>query len=685
MDATIGDPSVASSVERVFESQQVPGLWGQVTFRSMAISVVLGTVFGFVGLRIMMKAGILQALNMPINVLSFFFLKWVINLLRACGFNTLPFSRQENVVILTTVTTCLNVAMSGGFANYVIGMTPVVAKSLGVDNPDPRDVVDYIPTGRWMLFLFVISMVGIMTSVPLNKVMIVDYRLLFPTGTVQAHLVNSFHTPQGAHVAKLQVATIFKFFLGSMSWTIFSWLYSAGDECGFSNFPIFGLELYKHRFKFDFSPTFLGVGMICPHVINLALLFGAIISWGFVYPFLETKHGEWYHTDSASSLKGMNGYKVFMCIAVIITDGLFNFFTVIITSYIDIKHKQQENDSGLSNYMKKHPSLNYDDRKRIEVFLKNKIPLTILVGGYIASATVSTIVVPWLFNQIKFYHVATLYIITPVIAFANTYANGLTDWSVGYTYGKFTIFVIAAWIVKAGAVVAGLVACGIMIAALHISSQATQDIKTGFMTLTSERAMVIGQIVGVIIGSVVNPCIFLAFQKGEKPNVPIGSPESHYPCPFAGLFRAIGVIGTGGVKELPDYCLWMCFGAFCITIATNVLSLVSQRKGWAIHKYLPNMTVVALPFFAGPDFAIDMCLGSLVMFLWHKMNRRNADLFSSAVAAGLICGEGLFALPSAVLSMFSVQPPMCMKFLPSGKEVDVVNSFLNKLEAPTRT
>ncbi|KAM0855927.1 hypothetical protein ACQ4PT_049457 [Festuca glaucescens] len=169
MDATIGDPTVASSVERVFESQLLPGTWGQVTFRSMAISVVLGTVFGFVGLRIMMKAGIIQALNLPINVLSFFFLKWFINLLRTCGFSTLPFSRQENVLILTTVTTCLNVAICGGFANYVVGMTSVVAKSLGVENPNPRDVVDNMPTGRWMLFLFVISMVGIMTSVPLNK------------------------------------------------------------------------------------------------------------------------------------------------------------------------------------------------------------------------------------------------------------------------------------------------------------------------------------------------------------------------------------------------------------------------------------------------------------------------------------------------------------------------------------
>jgi hypothetical protein len=36
--------------------------------------------------------------------------------------------------------------------------------------------------------------------------MILDYRLLFPTGTAQAHLINSFHTPHGAIMAKYDVS-----------------------------------------------------------------------------------------------------------------------------------------------------------------------------------------------------------------------------------------------------------------------------------------------------------------------------------------------------------------------------------------------------------------------------------------------------------------------------------------------
>ena len=69
---------------------------------------------------------------------------------------------------------------------------------------------------------------------------------------------------------------------------------------------------YTYRFFFDFSPSFVGLGMIVPHVVNFGLLFGAITSWGILFPFLDSKRGQWYHTDSTSSLNGADGYKVHM-------------------------------------------------------------------------------------------------------------------------------------------------------------------------------------------------------------------------------------------------------------------------------------------------------------------------------------------------------------------------------------
>lgn len=34
------------------------------------------------------------------------------------------------------------------------------------------------------------------------KIMIIDYKLTYPSGTATAHLINSFHTPKGAKLAK---------------------------------------------------------------------------------------------------------------------------------------------------------------------------------------------------------------------------------------------------------------------------------------------------------------------------------------------------------------------------------------------------------------------------------------------------------------------------------------------------
>ncbi|KAL6624471.1 hypothetical protein ACP70R_031792 [Stipagrostis hirtigluma subsp. patula] len=688
MDANIGDPRLAPSVERAFEVNPLPGFWDQVTLRAIVIAAVLGVVFCFVALRIHMTAGLVPALNMPSSVLSFFFLKWTVALLKSCGIDKMS-TRQENLFVLTSVSTCINMALCGGFATYVTAMTRPVAESL-VDDPNPADIVDEVSTGKYMLFLLLIGLASVLVVLPFKQVCLIEYRLLYPTGTVAAHLLNSFHTPQGAYIAKLQIATLLKTFVGSLSWSVFQWFYTAGAECGFQSFPTFGLFLYKHRFYFDFSATYVGVGMICPHMVNLALLFGAIFSWGFLWPYIESKKGQWYHTDSPTSLTGSNGYKmhknhVFIGVTMIITDGIFNFLTLFFTAAIDLYHKRQEQDSGMSHYITKHPSLNYDDRKRIELFLTSRIPLSIPVAAYIVLATICSFVIPWIFSHIEFYHVAVLYLVAPIFAFCNAYGVGLTDWSAAPTYGQFTIFVVAAWIAKPSAVVASLVAAGIALSAVHVSSQCMQDFKTGFMTLTSQYVMTTGQIFGVILCSIITPYIFHAFKETVKDEFPIGSKNSEYPCPYAGMYRAIGLIGMGGVKELPDHCFEFCTVAFLITVALDSLRLVSQRKGWTIQQYIPSMTAIAMPFFTGPFFTIGMCVGTLVMFIWNKMDSQSAEVLSSAVAAGLICGEGIFALPTALLSMFNVKPPICMKFLPSGAEVDVVDSFLRTLGTPVNS
>ena len=72
-----------------------------------------------------------------------------------------------------------------------------------------------------------------------------------------------------------------------------------------------------HRFYFDFSSTYVGVGMICPYIVNASLIVGAVISWGTLWPWIGTKKGIWFSAElSDGSLHGMQGYRVtILCIS----------------------------------------------------------------------------------------------------------------------------------------------------------------------------------------------------------------------------------------------------------------------------------------------------------------------------------------------------------------------------------
>ncbi|KAJ6748650.1 OLIGOPEPTIDE TRANSPORTER YGL114W-RELATED [Salix purpurea] len=98
---------------------------------------------------------------------------------------------------------------------------------------------------------------------------------------------------------------------------------------------------------------------------------------------------------------------------------------------------------------------------------------------------------------------------------------------------------------------------------------------------------------------------------------------------------------------------------FAFAILANLSRDLSPKN---IGKYVPLPMAMAVPFLVGAYFAIDMCLGSLVVFGWHKLNRRKASLMVPAVASGLICGDGLWILPSSILALAKIHPPICMSF-----------------------
>ncbi|GMI88733.1 YELLOW STRIPE like 7 [Hibiscus trionum] len=654
------------SVEQMFEGRQVPSWRNQLTMRALGVSFVLSVLFSFIVMKLNLTTGIIPSLNVSAGLLGFFFVKTWTKLLQKSGLLRQPFTRQENTVIQTCVVASSGIAFSGGFGSYLFGMSERIAKQSGDDGGFKN------PSLGWIIgFLFVVSFLGLFSVVPLRKIMIIDFKLTYPSGTATAHLINSFHTPQGAKLAKKQVKTLGKFFSFSFLWGFFQWFFTSGEDCGFASFPTFGLEAYENRFYFDFSSTYVGVGMICPYIINISVLLGGILSWGLMWPLIEKREGDWYPAGlSPSNMHGIQGYKVFIAIAMILGDGLYNFVKVLIKTLTGLFYQFRGRQTlPIANQQSPDASdkLSYDDQRRTELFLKDRIPTWFSVAGYVTIASISTIVLPHIFHQLKWYYVLVIYIFAPTLAFCNAYGAGLTDWSLASTYGKLAIFTIGAWAGQNGGVLAGLIACGVMMNIVSTASDLMQDFKTGYLTLTSPRSMFVSQVIGTAMGCIVSPCVFWLFYKAFDD---LGLPESRYPAPFATVYRNMSILGVQGFSSLPRECLMLCYGFFGAAILINSTKDMLGKKWGA---FVPLPMAMAIPFYLGSYFAIDMCVGSLILFVWQKLNREKADAFSAAVASGLICGDGIWTLPSSILALFGVQPPICMKFLSRGANVRVDN------------
>lgn len=630
----------------------------QITVRGLIASLIIGIIYSVIVMKLNLTTGLVPNLNVSAALLGFVFIRSWTKILSKANIVSAPFTRQENTIIQTCAVACYSIAVGGGFGSYLLGLNRRTYEQAGIDTPGNTPGSTKEPAIGWMTaFLFVTSFVGLLALVPIRKIMIIDYKLTYPSGTATAVLINGFHTPKGDVMAKKQVHGFVKFFSASFVWAFFQWFFTGGDNCGFVQFPTFGLQAWKNSFYFDFSMTYVGAGMICSHLVNLSLLLGAVVSWGIMWPLIKGLKGEWFPASiPESSMRSLNGYKVFISIALILGDGLYNFIKVLYFTGTNIHANMKKRD--LNTFSSNQKPLPLDDLRRNEMFARENIPIWLACTGYVLFSIVSIVVIPLMFPQVKWYFVLFAYIFAPSLAFCNAYGAGLTDMNMAYNYGKVALFVLAALAGKSDGVVAGLVGCGLIKSIVSISSDLMHDLKTGHLTLTSPRSMLVSQAIGTAIGCVVAPITFFLFYKAFD----VGNPDGIYKAPYAIIYRNMAILGVEGFSALPDHCLQLCCGFFAFAIVANLVRDLGPQQ---VGKWIPLPMAMAVPFLVGGYFAIDMCVGSLVVFAWHMLNKKEAGLMVPAVASGLICGDGLWILPSSILALLKVRPPICMSFFPS--------------------
>ena len=175
--------------------------------------------------------------------------------------------------------------------------------------------------------------------------------------------------------------------------------------------------------------------MICPYIVNVSVLLGGILSWGVMWPLIAKKKGSWYLASvDDSSLHGLQAYmvnidptygcpllfsqsqyhsassheniisfvaknstasslrlQVFISIALILGDGLYNFIKVLIRTIAGFISMVQQNSKGMlpvsdnGSSMSATEALSFDDERRTEIFLRDQVPKSVAYGGLCCS------------------------------------------------------------------------------------------------------------------------------------------------------------------------------------------------------------------------------------------------------------------------------------------------------------
>ncbi|KAG2652728.1 hypothetical protein PVAP13_1NG375100 [Panicum virgatum] len=618
------------------EEERVPPWREQVTVRGLVAALLIGFVYTVIVLKLALTTGIIPTLNVSAALLAFLALGgWTraLGRLRLGGAGApRPFTRQENTVVQTCAVACYTMAFGGGFGSSLLALDKKTYELAGVNTPGNAPGSYKEPGVGWMTgFLLAISFVGLLNLLPLRKALVIDYKLTYPSGTATAILINGFHTPRGEENAKKQVSGFLWCFGISLLWSFFQWFYTGGEGCVFLQFPTFGLKAWKQTFFFDFSLTYVGAGMICSHLCHVRFtVFGAILSWGILWPLISKQKGNWYPANvPESSMTSLFGYKSFLCIALIMGDGLYHLIKVMVIT-VNSLHERPWN--GHTKKVKNDDTIAADDMmKHDEAFNTDSIPNWLAYTGYALLSIIAVIAIPIMFRQVKWYYVIVAYVLAPVLGFSNAYGTGLTDMNMSYNYGKVALFIFAAWGGKDDGVIAGLVGCGIV------------------------KQLV--QVIGTAMGCVVSPLTFTLFFRAFD----VGNPDGYWKAPYALIFRNMAILGLEGVSALPAHCLELSAGLFALAVLANIArDLLPRRYGACV----PLPTAMAVPFLVGANFAVDMCVGSLVVFAWRSVDGEEAALLVPAVASGFICGDGMWTFPSSLLSLAKVKPPVCMKFTP---------------------
>lgn len=489
-----------------------------------------------------------------------------------------------------------------------------------------------LPYATLVVWVFVVSLVGVVAAIAMRRRMLEVDRLAFPAGIATAETLKEMYA-RGAE-ASVRVRTLLA------SGVLSAFVKLAGDTFGWlSRIPLpgalaargalatNGLERVTFAnlgFAFDPSLLLMGFGAIIGVRAGASLLVGAVAAWGVLGPVALA--GGW--ADPGASDPGaawfgsMVEWLLWPGVAMMVSASIASFVLRVRRSDPIGPKASSGTDGGAE--------------RRARGVVPWKL-WTFGLGGVGLAAVIAQAVI----FGIPLWVGAIAVAFTFALALVAGRVAGETGITPIGAMGKVTQLGFAA--VSPADVTTNLMAANVTGGAASQCADMLHDLKTGLMVGSTPKVQAVAQIFGVFAGSFSGSLTYLVL---------IPDPQSmlltdEWPAPAVATWKAVAEVFRDGFDQLPAAAL----PAMLIGLAVGALLAAAEAylpDRWV--RWIPSPTSMGLAFVLPAWNSISMFLGAVLA----ELVRRRVPTWRDrviVVAAGLVAGESLAGVVSAFARM----------------------------------
>ncbi|KAI1185606.1 OPT oligopeptide transporter protein-domain-containing protein [Nemania serpens] len=669
----------------------IPHEENPLTVRAVIVGIALGALVNASNLYLGLKTGF----TFSANIFGSIFGYGIVRLLsRSC--HNWPilggtFGPQENSIIQAAATG------AGGIAGIFVAGIPAIYR-LGAIEGTPKENFGAIIT-----ITLVCSFFGLFFVTPLRKFFIIrvarELKMLFPTPTAVALTIRSMHAgAAGAREAISKLKALSLAFTAALiqrvasyyaigilyDWHPFTWIHI------WSKGTSWALNIESWGWYWEWTPAFIGSGMLIGMNAAISLFAGAVIAWAIIGPVL-VHYGEcigiqlypddpyWDSLYSFTSLSKLGKQTpsprywllwpgVLIMVATSIAELLVQYKVLahagkavwkamsggINDLFIKVTGKPSPFFEAQAGRFQDDGDMVADPARP-----EDQVPMWQWMSGLLLSIVVGIIVFNYQWGMGPGLTILAC-LLGFLFSFLAIQIGAVTDQTPLTAASKASQLVFGAATSGKGYSILdaqriNLVAGGLASGAADVGTSLTSDFRTGFLLSTPPNKQWYAQAMGTLISVFLAPGLFVLFSTAY-PCILALDEKCPFQVPSVAAWAAVAQAVTDPTVHIP----WSS-GIFSIVMAVVVVAqvvirhfyLVGERE-W-VREYLPNWGAIALSFvLPSPVFTTASLFGALLAFAWRKWKLSSFELYGYAVAAGFIAGEGLGGVIGAILQIAGV-------------------------------